>query len=76
MHAVCSDIKVTGHRIKKLGWQAVFSGGFPEAVLAKVLPDAQLTDWGTEADTDNIDEIAYQSWLNTSPWRKIRARVA
>ncbi|QZN95419.1 hypothetical protein [Symbiopectobacterium purcellii] len=67
MHSVYPDIKVTGRRIKKLGGQAVFSGGFPEAVLAKVLPEAQFTDWGAEADTDNIDEVAYQSWLTALP---------
>lgn len=65
VHSVYPDIKVTGRRIKKLGGQAVFSGGFPEAVLVKVLPEAQFTDWGAEADTDNIDEVAYQSWLTT-----------
>lgn len=67
VHALYPDIKVTGRRIKKLGGLAVFSGGFPETVLAKVLPEAQLTDWGAEADTDNIDEVAYQSWLTTIP---------
>ncbi|MFK3915294.1 hypothetical protein ACI2JI_24975 [Enterobacter cancerogenus] len=35
VHSVYPDIKVTGRRIKKLGGQVVFSGGFPEAVLAK-----------------------------------------
>ncbi len=65
VHYVYPDIKVTGRRIKKLGGQAVFSGGFPEAVLVKVLPEARFTDWGAEADTDNIDEVAYQSWLTT-----------
>lgn len=65
VHSVYPDIKVTGRRIKKLGGQAVLSGGFPEAVLVKVLPEAQFTDWGAEADTDNIDEVAYQSWLTT-----------
>ncbi|ELW3333430.1 hypothetical protein ACLH1Z_23210 [Enterobacter hormaechei] len=67
VHSVYPDIKVTGRRIKKLGGQVVFSGGFPEAVLAKVLPDAQFTEWGAEADTDNIDEVAYQLWLTTLP---------
>ncbi len=54
-----TDIKVTGHRIKMLGGQDVFSGGFPEAVLAKVLQEAQFTDWSAKADTDNIDEVVY-----------------
>lgn len=40
VHYVYPDIKVTGHRVKKLGGRVVFSGGFPEAVLVKVLPDA------------------------------------
>lgn len=67
LHSVYPDIKVTGRRIKKLGGQAVFKGGFPEAELEKILPDAQLTDWGAEVDTDNIDEVAYQLWLATLP---------
>lgn len=32
---------------KKLVGQAVFSGGFPEAVLAKVLPEAQFAGSGS-----------------------------
>ncbi|MCS3491021.1 hypothetical protein [Enterobacter sp. SLBN-59] len=67
VHSVYPDIKVTGRRIKKLGGQIVFSGGFPEGGLARVLPDARLTDWGAEADVGDIDEAVYQSWLTTLP---------
>ena len=52
VHSVYPGIKITGRRVKKLSGQVVFSCDFAEAVLAKVLPGAQLTDWGAEADTE------------------------
>ncbi|MGU3489421.1 hypothetical protein [Enterobacter bugandensis] len=73
VHSMCPGIKITGRRVKKLSGQVVSSCGFPEAVLAKVLPCTQLTDWGAEADTGNIDEVAYQSWLAILPLAEDKA---
>lgn len=54
-----------GHVSEMLPAAVVFTayavcGGFPETVLAKLMPDVRLTDQGIKVDEGDIDEVVFQ----------------
>lgn len=61
-------IKILGKRIKKLGGEAVFYGGFPMTQFEQRYPQAELTGWGAEIQGDWSDRdyvLWYEECVNS-----------
>lgn len=57
-------LKILKRKVKKLDGQVIVYGGIPEAVVAKIFPEAVATEWGYEVLCAEVDEEEYLKWLD------------
>ncbi|WP_236874204.1 hypothetical protein [Citrobacter portucalensis] len=63
LFSISQEVKVLGRQFKNLEGQWVFYGGFPASQIMHRLPNATETEWGFEAECDDVLPDKYQEWI-------------